>query len=151
MESEKLKLLKEFLAVSDSRGTLEKMRRDNVALLENTLRQNFGPSANHPLAQRIVERTMEKYTAFSYELFDWSKWEKKYIDLYEELFSEAELEGIIAFYKTDAGRAMIRVTPIMAKRMQQEMLSDDDKISARVNLIMEEVNSEFKDEIDSLQ
>jgi|GEM_PF-2739742 len=150
-EEEKLKLIKEFLVVNDAQNTLETLRLDNVAQLKNSLVQNFGAGANDPLALRIIARVMERYTELSHEIFNWPKWEKKYTILYADLFNASEIEGIIAFYKSDAGRAMTRATPEIGKRMQQEMFAANNETSAKINAIMQEINAEFKDEVDALK
>ncbi len=140
-------LIGEFLTVTDARGTLEKLRLDNVAQTRNLLFQQAGEQAKNPLMLRLLNRAMEKYADYSKEIFDWSKWEKKYAVLYGDLFSEAELEGIVAFYKSEAGRAMTRAQPEIGRRMQQQMFSGSSAGNDRIDQIMKETIAEIQEEV----
>ncbi len=146
-EDKKPALIGEFLAITDARGTLEKLRLDNVAQTRNLLFQQAGEQAKNPLMLRLLNRAMEKYADYSKEIFDWSKWEKKYSTLYSDLFSEAELEGIVSFYNSGAGRAMTRAQPEIGKRMQEQMFAGASAGNERIDQIMKETIAEIQEEV----
>lgn len=48
----------------------------------------------------------------------WEKLSPMYVKIYSEVFSEEEINGILAFYESPAGRAMLTKTPaLIAKTM----------------------------------
>jgi hypothetical protein len=50
---------------------------------------------------------------------DWQKLKPEYVKLYAEVFTEEEIEGMVAFYKTPAGHAMIEKMPaLLSKSME---------------------------------
>ena len=142
----KLALIKEVLALTDVKGTLEKARVDNVSQTRKVLVQQVGEKASNPMMVRLVDRAMEKYSDYSKEIFDYSKKESFYLSFYDESFSEQELEGLVTFYKTDAGRALIRAQPQLALKMQQALFQNSAERSARVDRIMKETVAEMTEE-----
>lgn len=64
----------------------------------------------------------------------WDKMKEDYITLYADTFTEEELKGIIAFYKSPAGQAFIKKQPELTKRSmemsQKFMLQVMPKIQA---------------------
>jgi len=51
-----------------------------------------------------------------FEQLNWDKFKGPFTKLYLELFSEEELSGMLAFYKSDAGRAMLDKMPLLMSR-----------------------------------
>lgn len=47
---------------------------------------------------------------------DWQKLKPDYIKLYADVFEEEEIDGMVAFYKTPAGHAMIEKMPTLLAR-----------------------------------
>ena len=43
--------------------------------------------------------------------YDWSKWEPAYEQVYVDVYTEQELDGIIAFYQSPVGQAFLSKTP----------------------------------------
>ncbi len=46
-----------------------------------------------------------------------------YVDLYDEAFSDQEIDGILAFYESAAGRAMIAKQPLIVSKMMAVMMA----------------------------
>jgi hypothetical protein len=75
-----------------------------------------------------------KFKAFQDKLMElvqtrlsWERLRPVYLKLYDETFTEEELDGMIAFYESPPGRAMMKKMPILgARTMQvtQKLLSD---------------------------
>jgi hypothetical protein len=50
---------------------------------------------------------------------DWRKLKPEYIKIYAGVFTEEEIEGMVAFYKTPAGHAMVEKMPtLLSKSME---------------------------------
>jgi uncharacterized protein len=69
----------------------------------------------------------DKIAAIVTNALSWDKVKPAYIKLYAEAYTEDELDGIVAFYKSPAGQAMVKKTPdLMGKSMTtvQQMIGD---------------------------
>lgn len=144
----KVSLIKEVLAVMETRSTLEKMRLENVAQVRKMMADPSAPHAEEPLMKRLINRAMEKYDAYSKERMGWELWEPEYIKMYDELFSEEELSGLLEFYKTAAGKASIRALPLIGTRMQQIHFEQKQAADERIQRIMQESVGEIEAEIE---
>jgi hypothetical protein len=51
--------------------------------------------------------------------FSWPVLEPAYVKLYGDTYTEAELDGILAFYKSPAGQAMLTRTPELSAGVMQ--------------------------------
>ena len=142
----KMTLIKEVLSVSGLRQTLENARVENVALTRKAVAQQPNAHADHPMMKRLIERVMEKYEAYSRELFSYEAHEGQYIAFYEEAFTEPELADVLAFYKTKAGQALLRSQPLLISRMQQSAFEKSTINQARIQRMMNETIAEIKEE-----
>jgi len=52
-----------------------------------------------------------------------------YVDLYDEAFSDQEIEGILAFYDSAAGLAMIAKQPLIASKMMTAMIPEMQRLA----------------------
>jgi hypothetical protein len=68
-------------------------------------------------------------------MLSWDKIKPQYVALYAETFTEEEIDGMLAFYKSPAGRAMLEKMPVLmqrsmaiTQRMMQEIQPEMTKI-----------------------
>jgi hypothetical protein len=146
-DTHKIAVIKEILTILDAQGSLEKMRIENVTETRNLMLQQAGEKATNPMMKRLIDRAMEKYADYSKEIFDWSQKEKEYLEFYDEGFTESEIENLLAFYKTDTGRALIRAQTLYASKTQQTGFQNEAKRNARIDQIMKETIAEVQAEL----
>jgi hypothetical protein len=147
-EHPKMVLIHQLLEATDVRGTLEKLRAENVAQVRSALFAPGAKSGFHDFEhERVLQRMAEKYDGYSRELFAWQKWEKEYTEMYDQYYNEDQLTALLAFYRTDAGQAMLRAMPLITSRIQREMFANRADTSARVNHMMRESIDEVHAEV----
>ena len=146
-DAHKKAIIQEILVQTNFRLTLARLRLDNIEQTRKAQIAQAGDKANNPMMIRLIQRSQEKYAEYMDELYDYSRMEKIQIAIYEELFTEPELEGLLAFYKTDAGHALIRATPQIMQKMQTSLFEGAGKREARVKQIMDESIAEIQAEL----
>ena len=98
---------------------MQQMRAAQSAQLEKT---NLPPEKK---AQ--AEQAMQKISKVLEERLSWDKMKPIYTKIYDETFTSDELSGIVAFYKSPAGRAMVEKMPVlMSKAMAAVQLQMGD-------------------------
>src|SRR5205085_5249739 len=86
-----------------------KMQMDN--LMQQTVAQaTKGQKISAKIQQDIDERRAELLVMMK-ELLDWKKLEPMYVRIYQKTFTQPEVDGMIAFYKTPAGQAILSKMP----------------------------------------
>ena len=108
-------LAEELLVLTEAKKNLEKsfdmIKQMQMARIKNT-NLSGEDAQNAAYLQEEVMNILEKEMS-------WDNLKEDYIDIYAEIFTEEELQGIIAFYKTPIGRKFIERTPeVMQKSFQ---------------------------------
>jgi hypothetical protein len=115
----------EFLRVSHT----EQMLSQTMSTILNqtksgAMQQMFGVTLT-PEQTKESEELQGKLAAILTSALSWEKLKPIYVKLYADTYTEQEMDGIIAFYKSPAGEAMLAKTPeIMTKAnelVQQQM------------------------------
>jgi len=92
-------------------------------------RQNIMGQLNRPNTppemQAIEQEYSEKVLAIIAKSLDWSILKPKMAAIYDETFSESEIDGILTFYQSAAGRAFVLKMPELMNRsmkMSQDLI-----------------------------
>lgn len=91
-----------------------------------------------PEARASAVEIQERSLATVRKMLNWETLKPRFIDLYAATYTEPELDGILAFYKSAAGRAMLDKMPQL---MQGSMRIGQEAVAAmtpELNKIIEE-------------
>jgi hypothetical protein len=117
-------LAEELLAAMNMREAVDKsfaMVKQMIPAQMESIKTATGQSSPSSNVVTQAERVMETITA---EL-SWAKMKDEYVTLYAETFTEDEMKGIIAFYKSPAGLAFTKKQPQLMQRsmaLSQKMM-----------------------------
>jgi uncharacterized protein len=92
------------------RQTLGQVR---TQMQSGIVQQIFGQKPLPPEMQKQVDDFQNKIADIVSDALSWEKLEPGYVKIYMDAFSEQEIDGIIAFYKSPAGQAMVAKTPTL--------------------------------------
>ena len=74
-----------------------------------------------PERQAIMDRMLDKMAAVSRDMLDWEALKPVFLRVYRQSFSQEDIDGMIAFYKTPAGQSMLSKMPLVMQNMMAEM------------------------------
>ena len=80
------------------------------------------------------------------ELLDWKKLEPMYVRIYQKTFTQPEVDGMIAFYKTPAGQAVMSKMPAAMQNTIDEMQSAMGPVMQKMQQMQQDVVAEIKAE-----
>ena len=76
--------------------------------------------------QAIMDKQQAKMMAIMKDELSWDKMKDMFVQAYRETFSQEDIDGLIAFYKSPAGQSFVDKQPELMKRtmalMQQRMV-----------------------------
>jgi hypothetical protein len=98
-----------------------------------------------PEKQAILDRMRTKMEAVIDEMLSWDTLESVYLRTYRASFTQDELDGIMRFYKTRAGQAMIKKMPVVMQNVMAEMQGLLQPMRQRMQEIQRETLQELKD------
>jgi hypothetical protein len=80
------------------------------------------------------------------EELSWEKLEPMYLEIYRKSFNQEEVDGILAFYKTPAGAAMIKKMPLVLQESMVAVQKNMGPMMARMQKAIEEALAELEKE-----
>lgn len=114
--------IEELLKVMKTESMTEQMFGQMKGMMASQMK-----NATTPENQKAGEELSNKILAMVQERMSWTKMKPEYIRIYEETFSDEEVSGMLAFYQTPVGQAMLEKMPtVMAKSMEigRRMMGD---------------------------
>ena len=100
-----------LLEVAQVQSTQDSMAGGYEEIMRAGLNQAFrGPGVSMD-QQKVLDGMVPKFAALLREEMDWNKLKPRYIRLYQETFDQAEVVGLIQFYKSPAGQSFVRKMP----------------------------------------
>jgi len=111
MAEELLNLMNMQENIAKSFAMVKQMIPAQMEKMKQTMGQTNMPS-------KVSSQTDSMMDMMAQEL-SWDKMKDDYITLYAETFTEDEMKGIIAFYKSPAGQAFITKQPELMKRSME--------------------------------
>jgi hypothetical protein len=98
-----------------------------------------------PDVQAVVDHMAAKMRAAAGEMMNWDALLPLYMRMYRESFTEDELAGVIAFYKTPAGTALIRKMPTVMRNLMTDMQGLSRVMNEKLVVIEKEAVQELQD------
>lgn len=143
-ESTKAAKIDELMRLTKVESMTGKMGGQIRAMMMNQLNAAGLPEESHAGAAEM----MNKVVAQVEERMSWDKLKPEYMKVYADVFSEEEITGIVAFYKTPIGHAMLDKMPLlMSKSMeisQRRMAGLMPEIHRQMQEVMQKSKGEKK-------
>lgn len=138
--------IKQLLEVAQARKLIDSVMSQMDTLMLQTIQQATQGKEIPPKVQKEIDTQQAEVTRLMKELLDWSKLEPMYVRIYQKTFSQPEVDGMIAFYKTPAGQAVIAKMPAAMQNtmdeMQQMMLPAMQKMQRMQQDVAKEMKAE---------
>ncbi len=116
--------------------------------LDGMMKQQFASMDLPPEGRRAAEEMREEIMDWFSEFFVWEEMRGMYVEIYTEVFTEAEINELIDFYQSPLGRKMIDKMPeLMQKSMQKTQMMMQRKMpefQKRMRKKMEELKERYK-------
>ena len=135
--------IKQLLSVTQSQRLLDAMRSQvDVAINKATQQALKGNTPSASQQQAITNMKKKMVTLMQGEL-NWEKVEPVYVRIYKESFTEEEVAGMLAFYKTPAGQAVVTKMPVEMQKSLQEIQKMMAGLTPQIQKIQDEFMSEM--------
>ena len=116
-------LAAELLDALDMKTTLAKSFEATKAMIPaqmQQMRKNLpGQGAGAEAAKAAAEKALEKTMALVAEEMSWEKMKEDYVAIYADVFTVEEMEALLAFYRSPAGRAFVAKQPELMQRSME--------------------------------
>jgi len=131
----------ELMEITETRKVLDEMISQMGTLIQQVVNEaaaQQGLSAGDDEFQAMMHGVMMDYLK---DELNWDRLLSIYIPVYQETFSQKEIDGIIAFYRSDIGRAFVEKQPLLLQRIMARYSSEVgpmmERVQVRINAAVE--------------
>ena len=94
--------------------------------------------------QATLDQQQAKMAAILKEELSWDKVKDQYVQAYREMFSQEEIDGLIAFYQTPVGQSLMNKQPELTNRTMAILQQRMAPVMQRIQKMSEEAALELK-------
>lgn len=141
--------IKQLLEAANVHKLIDTMMAQMETFMKSAMQQaTQGRSVSARVQKDIDKRQGEMMNTLK-EVLDWNKLEPMYVRVYQKTFTQQEVDGMIAFYKTPTGQALLNKMPLVLQNTMTEMQQMMKPIMERIQRMQQEVVAEIKAEKES--
>jgi hypothetical protein len=138
--------IKQLLEVVQVRKLVEAMTTQMDLMMKQAVEQATHGEQIPPRIQQDIDKRQAEIRAAVKEALDWNKMEPVYMRVYQKSFTQQEVDGLIAFYKTPAGQALVNKMPVVMQNAVNETQQLMQPMIERIRKMQQEVSAEVQAE-----
>ena len=136
--------IRELLTVTEARKLLDGAYAQMDGLMDQAMKQAMNGQKATPEQEKLMAEFRHKAVDLIQDEMGWEKLEPMYVDLYAKTFTQSEIDGILTFYKTEAGKALIARMPTLMNNLMQMMMTKMQSFMPRLQELQQEYAPKIK-------
>ncbi len=136
--------IKQLMETVRSRQLVDSVRGQFNTVIERSVQTALNGHKPTPRQQQAIDRMKKRTLAVMDSEMSWDKLEPMSIRLYQQTFTEDELQGMLAFYKTPAGQAVINKMPTLMQNLMAEVQHMVADMDPQLEQIMTDFQADMK-------
>lgn len=130
--------IRELLEVTETRKLVDGMTGQLDAVMRDSMSQALGDTQLTDEQQKILDDMRQRFVAVMTAEMSWERYEPLMLQVYRQSFTQSEVDGMLAFYRTDAGRAVIAKMPAVMQNSMQLVQQQMSQTFPKLQEIMKE-------------
>jgi hypothetical protein len=120
--------IRHLLQVMNARELVDNIHVQMKSISSSMLSKLLQGKPISPEQQQAIDTAMTRIEEAEAALLSWEKLEPLYLKIYRETFTQAEVDGMITFYSSPVGQAVVRKLPQAMQSavttMQQQVVTE---------------------------
>jgi hypothetical protein len=138
--------IKHLLELAQAQKLIDSVMTQMDELMKQTVHQATQGREIPPKVQKDIDKRQAEVAGMMKELLDWKKIEPMYVRIYQKTFSQPEVDGMLAFYKTPAGQAVVAKMPGALQNTMNEIQQMMGPVLQKMQRMQQEIAAEMKAE-----
>ena len=134
----------EYLSLTTNEAMVDSMFANMRAISKRQPSEALNTGAMSDEQRRLAEAIDAKVTEILREELSLKAMRPALVQLYQENFSQEEIDGLIAFHKSPAGVAMMEKMPRLMQKLMMQMQERMEPAMARVKAATDKMRAEAK-------
>jgi len=127
-----------LLSVVDMRKTYDASFEAIRASMDKALSSAPQVQAMTPEQRQRFQAGLGRIVKLMRDDMDWDKLKPEFAQMYIDTFTQEEVDGLLAFYRTPAGRAMVEKMPTLMGKMMQQTQARMQRLMPQIMQIAQE-------------
>ena len=136
--------IQELMAVTKTQKMLDATWTQMDGWMQVSLKEAMAGETLNAEQEKIAEDMRSQVIALLKEDMSWSSLESDFIDIYQKSFTQKEVDDMLAFYKSEAGQAVIAKMPLVMQNSMQVMRGRMSVLMPKVRKIVQDSVSKMK-------
>lgn len=136
--------LRQLIAVTRLKQQMQDMTQQVDTVMQSAMDDALQGTELSPDQRKILDEMRGRMLALFGEVLGWNDFETLVMDVYRRSLSQREVDGMLAFYETEAGKAVIDKMPLITANTMQAMRGRLATLMPRVKEIQEETLAKLK-------
>jgi uncharacterized protein len=137
--------IRQMLELTNARQMIDSMKGQMTAMMNTTMQNATKGQTVTPERQAILDRMAAKMSAVVADILNWDDLLPMYMRTYRDSFTQDEIDGVIKFYKSSAGRAYVKKLPVVMQNLMGEMQGFVKNVQDKMLAVQKESMQELKD------
>tara|TARA_Y100000780_G_scaffold187317_1_gene174254 strand:+ start:106 stop:609 length:504 start_codon:yes stop_codon:yes gene_type:complete len=119
--------VRELMEITDARELMEGAMAQADQMMRASMEQTMQGKEISTEDRKVLDDMRAQMVTVLEEELGWAALEPMFIDVYQRSFSQSEVDAMLEFYNSDAGKAVVAKMPLVMQNtmgvMQQRMMS----------------------------
>ena len=136
--------VKKLIEVTQAKQLVDNMQSQMDSMMRSTMKKMIGDKTLSPEQEAIIEDMQQQIVkAFTSDM-NWETLEPDFIAIYRKSFTEEEVTGMLGFYQTPAGQAVIKKMPVVMQYSMEMMQNRMIAVMPKIQQIQKEAIEKLK-------
>ena len=136
--------INELLTLAEAPKMIDGMMGQVDGMIQQSINQSAQGQQVTPAQQAAIDKYKAKTVAIMREELAWTKMQPLYTRIYRESLTQEEIDGMIAFYKTPAGQAMVKKLPALMQKVMAELPAMMNPMMQKIQAAAQEFAAEMQ-------
>lgn len=134
--------LERLLRGMEAEQTVKGVQQYTDTMLKGTIERVAQARPITPGQRRKLDEFTVKMAATMADELSWERMKPIYVQIYSESFTQEEIDGLVKFYESPAGRAFVAKMPLVLNKSMSLMQSRMDGLNQRMQAAIKETLEE---------
>lgn len=136
--------IRELFAVTETRQLADRAWQQADTMMRRAAEQATQGRTLSPAQREAVDRSMQRLTDLFKTEFRWDRMEPMFMEVYRRTFTQQEVDGMLAFYRSPAGRAVVTKMPVVQQYSMELVQTQLRSLMPKVQQIQREMMAELQ-------
>jgi hypothetical protein len=136
--------IRHLLAVTDAKKVLDNALSAMDQSVEVGIKAALKGQTVDAESQKVIDEMRTKMTALMKQTLAWQDMEPMFIDIYRRSLTQSEVNGMLKFYESEAGKAVIAKLPLIMQNTMQAMQGRMQEMAPKIVQIQQDALAKLK-------